>query len=520
MNERSECQPDRAQPSINERSECQPDRAQPSMTEVRNYIRGEWVAVRQGREIEVRNPADQDEVVGKGFLASKREAEAAIAAASEAASAWSRMPAPRRGEIVERAGDLLRAEQDDVARLLTREEGKTLAEAKGEIYRAYNVLNYTAGQSRRMGGLTIPSELPKNFAYTVRQPLGVVALITPWNFPICIPAWKIAPALVAGNTVIFKPSSTTPLTAARLVEIFERAGLPPGVLNLLVGGSSEVGEVLTRDERVRGISFTGSTDNGTQIYTACAARGVKAQCEMGGKNPVIVLEDADLNLAADGIVSGAFGSTGQRCTATSRAILQDSIADDLIARMVERISRWKIGNGLDADVQMGPLVSAQQLQTVEQYIEIGKREGAKLVAGGGRPSGLTRGFFIEPTIFDNVRPEHRLAREEIFGPVLSVIRAANYEEALEFANTSQYGLTSSIYTNDAGRVFDFCERIETGMVHVNSPTVGGEAQIPFGGMKSSGVGEREQGPSALDFYSDVKVIYIDFTGAARTSNFY
>src|SRR5437667_3335426 len=334
------------------------------MTEVRNYIRGEWVSIRQGREIEVRNPADQDELLGKGFLASAHEAEAAITAASEALAAWSRMPAPKRGEIVERAGDLLRSEQDEVARLLTREEGKTFAEAKGEIYRAYNVINYTAGQSRRMGGMTIPSELPKNFAYTMRQPLGVVALITPWNFPICIPAWKIAPALVAGNTVVFKPSSTTPLTAARLVDIFERAGLPPGVLNLLVGSSADVGDLLMSDSRIRGISFTGSTENGTQIYTSCASRGIKAQCEMGGKNPVIVLEDADLNLAADGIVSGAFGSTGQRCTATSRAIVEERVADELIGQIVGRLSKWKIGNGLDADVQMGPLVSGGQFKTV------------------------------------------------------------------------------------------------------------------------------------------------------------
>src|SRR5215467_15850062 len=338
------------------------------MIEVRNYIRGEWISVQRGRDVEVRNPADQDEIIGNGFLASAKDAENAVSAASEALPAWSRMPAPKRGEIVERAGDILRAEQDDVARLLTREEGKTFAEAKGEIYRAYNVLNYTAGQSRRMGGVTIPSELPKNFAYTMRQPLGVVALITPWNFPICIPAWKIAPALVAGNTVIFKPSSTTPLTAARLVEIFERAGLPPGVLNLLVGSSSDVGELLIHDRRVRGISFTGSSDNGTQIYATCASRGMKAQCEMGGKNPVIVLEDADLDLAVDGIVSGAFGSTGQRCTATSRAILQESIADKVVERMAERVSKWKLGNGLDPDVQMGPLVSVQQLKTVEQYV--------------------------------------------------------------------------------------------------------------------------------------------------------
>jgi aldehyde dehydrogenase (NAD+) len=291
-------------------------------------------------------------------------------------------------------------------------------------------------------------------------------------------------------------------------------------MNLLVGSSADVGDLLMRDQRIRGISFTGSSDNGTQIYTGCANRGIKAQCEMGGKNPVIVLEDADLDLAADGIVSGAFGSTGQRCTATSRAILEDSIADDLVARMRDRVSKWHVGNGLDPDVQMGPVVSAQQLKTVEDYIEIGKREGAKLVVGGGKPPGVPRGFFVEPTIFDHVRPEHRIAREEIFGPVLSVIRARSYGDAIEFANMSEYGLTSSIYTNDARHIFDFCERIETGMVHVNSPTVGGEAQIPFGGMKSSGVGEREQGPSALDFYSDVKVIYVDYTGAARTSKFY
>src|SRR3989454_8427577 len=367
------------------------------MTEVRNFIRGEWISKREGREIEVQNPADQDEIIGKGFLASQREAEAALAAASEALPAWSRMPVPKRGEIVERAADLLRAEQDDVARLLTQEEGKTLADAKGEIYRAYNVLNYTAGQSRRMGGLTIPSELPKNFAYTMRQPLGIVSLITPWNFPICIPAWKIAPALVAGNTVIFKPSSTTPLTAAKLAEIFERAGLPPGVLNLLVGSSSDVGDLITRDHRVRGVSFTGSSDNGTQIYTSCATRGVKAQCEMGGKNPVVVLEDADLDLAADGIVSGAFGSTGQRCTATSRAILQESIADEVVAKMIDKVSKWKIGNGLEPDVQMGPLVSKQQMKTVEHYIEIGKQEGAKIAMGGGRPAGVPNGYYIAPT---------------------------------------------------------------------------------------------------------------------------
>src|SRR5262245_22899404 len=274
------------------------------MFEVRNFIRGEWLPLREGREIEIRNPANLDETLGTGYLASAKHADSAIAAASDALSAWASMPAPKRGEIVERAADILKAEMDDVARLLTREEGKTFADAKGEVYRAYNVLNYTAGQSRRMGGITIPSELPKNFVYTMRQPLGVVSLITPWNFPICIPACMIAAALVAGSTVLFKPSSTTPLMAQKRAEIFERAGLPPGFLNLLVGSSSDVGDLITRDHRVRGISFTGSSENGTRIYASCAMRGVKAQCEMGGKNPVIVLEDADLDLAADGIVSG------------------------------------------------------------------------------------------------------------------------------------------------------------------------------------------------------------------------
>jgi aldehyde dehydrogenase (NAD+) len=490
------------------------------MLEIRNYIRGEWIVLREGRELELRNPANLDEILSRGYLASKSHAEAAITAAAAALPEWSRTPAPKRGEIVERAADILKNELDDVARLLTREEGKTLGDARGEVYRAYNVLNYTAGQSRRLGGVTIPSELPKNFAYTMRQPLGVVALITPWNFPIAIPAWKIAPALVAGNTVVFKPASITPLTAARLVEIFERAGLPPGVLNLLVGSSHDVGDLLSHDRRIRGVSFTGSSENGTQIYATCASRGVKAQCEMGGKNPVVVLEDADLNLAADGIVSGAFGSTGQRCTATSRAILQDTIADELVAKMVDRVAKWKIGNGLEPEVQMGPLVSQDQLKTVEQYVQIGKQEGAKLIIGGGRPSGVPAGHYIQPTIFDSVGPEFRIGREEIFGPVLSVIRAKGYEDAVGYANESQYGLTSSIYTNDAAKIFDFCERIETGMVHVNSPTVGGEAQIPFGGVKSSGVGEREQGPTSLDFYTDVKVVYVDYTGAARTSKFY
>ena len=491
------------------------------MLEIRNYIRGEWVIVNSGREVEIRNPADQDQVLGRGYLAGADEAGAAITSSADALPAWSSMPGPRRGDIIERAADILAEEQDDVARLLTEEEGKTLADARGEIYRACNVLKYVAAECRRPDGIRIPSELPKNLTYTIRQPLGVVVLVTPWNFPIAIPAWKIGPALAAGNTVVFKPSSTTPLTAARLVEIFERAGIPPGVLNLIVGASRDVGDRLVGDPRVRGVSFTGSTDNGTRIYTACASRGVKAQCEMGGKNPAVVLDDADLDLAADGIVTGAFGSTGQRCTATSRAILDEGIADEVVEKIVDRVSEWKIGNGLDPDTDMGPMVNLQQVRTTEEYVEIGRAEGATLVCGGHRSEDTpTRGFFFQPTVFDGVETGFRIAREEIFGPVLSVIRVRGYEAALKAANDSDYGLACSIYSNDASRVFDFSDRAEAGMVHINSPTVGGEAQVPFGGIKGSGIGDREQGPTALDFYSDLKVVYVDYTGRTRKSKFY
>jgi len=489
------------------------------LLEVRNYIGGEWSVPNSGQTIEVRNPADQDEILGNGYLAGVAEVEVAIAAAEAARVSWAAMPVPKRGEIIECAADILKSRQDDLASFLTREEGKTVADARGELYRAYNVMNYVAAECRRPAGNLIPSELERNLTYTVRQPLGVVALITPWNFPVAIPAWKIAPALAAGNTVVFKPSSTTPLSAAKLVEIFEEAGTPPGVLNLVVGSSAELGDYLLGDRRIRGISFTGSTENGTRIYTACAKRTVKAQCEMGGKNPVLVLKDADLDLAADGIVSGAFGSTGQRCTATSRAVIEETIADKMVAKIVSRISEWKVGNGLDPGIQMGPIVSEAQLRSVERYIDIGCNEGATLVFGGKRIKDLP-GFFIEPTLFDHVECRYRIAQEEIFGPVLSVIRVRNYDEGLAAVNDSQYGLAGSIYSSDNVRVFDFCERAEVGMVHINSPTVGGEAQVPFGGIKNSGIGDREQGTTALDFYSDLKIVYVDYTGRARKSKFY
>ncbi|MDQ3804015.1 MAG: aldehyde dehydrogenase family protein, partial [Acidobacteriota bacterium] len=417
---------------------------------------------------------------------------------------------------------LLEERKEELAALLTREEGKTLAEARGELQRAINVAEFCAGESRRMNGETIPSELPANFAYTVRQPHGVVAVITPWNFPVAIPTWKLAPALVAGNTVVFKPATLTPATAVRLVEIFQEAGLPPGVLNLVLGSGSAAGDEIVSHGAVRAISFTGSNEVGVRLYEQAARRGVRVQCEMGGKNPVVVLEDADMNLAVESTVQGAFGSTGQRCTATSRAIVVDRVADNFIERVIARAEALRLGDGADPETEVGPIVDAAQFKSVLRYIDIGREDGASLVCGGAPADGpgLRKGYFIKPTVFVGVTPDMRIAREEIFGPVLSVMRVRDFEEALQWANDSEYGLSSSIFTSDATRVFRFVDEIETGMTHINSPTTGGEAHVPFGGIKSTGVGAFEQGSAALDFYTELKVVYVDYTGRKREGNLY
>jgi len=412
--------------------------------------------------------------------------------------------------------------KEELAALLTREEGKTIAESRGELQRAINVAEFCAGESRRMNGETIPSELPSNFAYTVRQPHGVVAVVTPWNFPVAIPTWKLAPALVAGNTVVFKPATLTPATAVRLVEIFHEAGLPPGVLNLVLGSGSVAGDAIVSHPAVRAISFTGSNEIGVRLYEQAARRGVRVQCEMGGKNPVVVMEDADLNLAVESTVQGAFGSTGQRCTATSRAIVVDRVADNFIERVIARAEALRLGDGSNPETEVGPVVDGAQFKNVLRYIDIGREDGASLVCGGGPAdgAGLRKGYFVKPTVFVGVTPDMRIAREEIFGPVLSVMRVRDFDEALQWANDSEYGLSSSIFTSDAARVFRFVEEIETGMTHVNSPTTGGEAHVPFGGIKSTGVGAFEQGSTALDFYTELKVVYVDYTGRKREGNLY
>jgi alpha-ketoglutaric semialdehyde dehydrogenase len=492
------------------------------MTTYRSFIGGKWIDSTSGRTALNINPANINDIIGTIQLATREEARKAVETAFEAFRDWKRTPSPARGKIIAKAARLMEGNKEELSQILTREEGKTIAEARGELTRAINVVDYCAGESRRITGETIPSELPANFAYTVKEPHGVVACITPWNFPVAIPAWKIAPALVAGNTVVFKPATITPGTAVRLTEIFNEAGLPPGVLNLVLGSGSEAGDEILNHPAVKAVSFTGSTETGLRIYTRVAPRGVKVQAEMGGKNPVIVLEDCDMDLAVESTAQGAFGSTGQRCTATSRAVVIDKVADEFVERVVARAKIFKLGDGMDPATNIGPSVDEGQFKTVLKYIDIGREDGAELLCGGRRASGngLDKGYFIEPTVFDKVTQDMRIAREEIFGPVLAVLRVRDFDEAMTVANDSEYGLSSSVFTNDANNIYRFVDEIETGMTHINSPTTGGEAHIPFGGIKNTGLGAREQGSTSLDFYTELKVVYVDYTGRKREGNLY
>ena len=488
----------------------------------KNFINGQWVESESTRTADNINPANTDDVLGTIKQATRAEARSAVEAASQAFREWRSTPAPQRGRIVARAARLMEDHKEELAQLLTREEGKTISESRGELQRSINVAEFCAGESRRMNGETIQSELPANFAYTIKQPLGVVACVTPWNFPVAIPVWKVAPALVAGNTVVFKPASLTPSTGVRIVEIFEEAGIPKGVLNLIIGSGSEAGDEIINHPAVKAISFTGSNQVGIRLYEEASRRGAKVQCEMGGKNPVVILEDADIDLAVESTAQGAFGSSGQRCTATSRAVVIDDIADEFVSRIVKRAEGMRIGAGNDPATEMGPSVDEGQFKTVLSYIDIGRDDGAELKCGGARAEGdgLDKGYFVRPTVFDRVTRDMRVAREEIFGPVLSVLRVKDFDEAMQVANDCEYGLSSSIFSNDAVRIFRFVDEIETGMTHINSPTPGGEAHIPFGGIKGTGIGDREQGSTALDFYTDLKVVYVDYTGRKREGNLY
>src|SRR5581483_1455627 len=465
------------------------------MPTYRNFVGGEWRESSSNQATPNINPANQDQVFGWVPHSTREEASAAVQAAVDAFPGWRDTPAPARGEILLQAARIMRDRKEEIAQMLTCEEGKAIRESRPEVEKAIQITEFMAGAGRRLGGATAPSEMRNNFAYTVRQPLGVIAIITPWNFPVSIPAWKIAPALISGNTVVFKPASWTPASAELLTQCYADAGLPKGVLNLIYGSGSEVGSALVNHPEVKALSFTGSNAIGVRLYEQCAHRGVRAQCEMGGKNPCVVLEDADLTLAIEALVGGAFGATGQRCTAMSRAIVVDAIADEFLDRLIARTQQLPIGFGGNENTFIGPLVSADQMNSVLEYIEIGKQEGAKLIYGGQRLSDgdYQHGYFIAPTIFDQVTRQMRIAREEIFGPIISILRVPDLDAALEAANDVDLGLTSVIYTNDLARAFRFVEKIQAGMAHVNSPWLGGEVQLPFGGTKATGIGPHEMG---------------------------
>ncbi|MEI6085342.1 MAG: aldehyde dehydrogenase family protein [Verrucomicrobiota bacterium] len=483
-----------------------------------NFINGQWVESGSGQSLPNVNPANTDDIIGHAPQSTRGEAQAAIAAASAAFPAWRNTPAPARGRILAKAAQLCADRKEEIARTMTREEGKTLSESRGEVQKSINLFEYYAGASFRIEGRTSPSEVPSTFVYTLRQPLGVVSAITPWNFPFCIPVWKTAPALVTGNTVVLKPASNTPGCAELLVKIYEEAGLPKGVLNLVYGSGGAVGDEFVNHPTIRAVSFTGSCETGGAVAKQAAAHLAKVTCEMGGKNPALIMDDADLDLAVEGVAQGAFGSTGQRCTATSRVILQAKIADKFIEKLIARVQKIKVGDGMQDGVNMGPAVDKAQYETDLRYIEIAKKEGCRCLTGGEALPG--KGYFVAPTVFDGVTPAMTLAQEEVFGPVLAVMRAGDFDEAMTIANGVKFGLTCSIYTSDANLVMRFTDRIEAGMVHINSPTVGGEAQLPFGGFKQTGYGSREMSDEGLNFFTQLKTVFYDYTGVKRQTNIY
>lgn len=483
-------------------------------TECRNYIGGEWTTASSGRTIVRENPADSRLLVGAYQDSTVEDVAAACAAAAAAFPAWAALSAPARGEFLRKAADVLEARVEDVARTMTMEMGKTIGEARGETRRGVAILRYYAAEGMRELGLTIPSADARTLMYTTRIPLGPVALITPWNFPVAIPLWKMAPALIYGNTVVLKSAGLATVTATKIVECLAAAGLPAGVVNLIGGAGGRIGSALAKSPHVHGITFTGSNAVGRRLAGDALERGTKYQLEMGGKNAVIVCDDADMAQAVELTVSGAMRSTGQKCTATSRAIVLAPALQEFTDRVVARCKELKVGSGLDESVYLGPSVSNEQQQSVLDYIAIGKKEGARLLCGGGVPVGdsLAHGYFVQPTVFDQATASMRIAQEEIFGPVLAIIEAANLDEALSIANGVAYGLSASVFTRDLNKALQFASRIDVGMVRVNGETAGVELQAPFGGMKASSSHSREQGRAALEFFSSIKTVAISPSG--------
>ncbi len=478
----------------------------------RNFIDGRWVDAPGASPLSSINPAT-GAVLGVVPDSTPTEVDRAVRAAAEAWPRWRAVPAPRRAEILFRAAELLVQRKEDLARLMTREMGKILTETRGDVQEAIDMTYFVAGEGRRLHGYTAPSEMPRKAAYCVRAPLGVVGIITPWNFPMAIPSWKIIPALVCGNTIVFKPAPETPLVASAFVALLEEVGVPPGVLNLVTGGDA-TGAALVDHPGIALISFTGSTEVGLQVAARCAARGVRVSLEMGGKNAAIVLDDADLDLVADALTWSAFGTTGQRCTACSRILVSPAVHGAVLDRLSGRAGRLHVGDGLDSVTEMGPLVSAAQRARVERYVEIGRAEGARVALGGRRlaPPGLEAGFFYSPTILDQVQPQMRVAQEEIFGPVVSLIDCPTLDDAIEVTNGVRYGLSASIFTRDVSAAMRAIEEIRTGIVYVNHGTTGAEVHLPFGGTRATGNGHREGGLQALDVFTEWKSVYIDYSG--------
>ena len=478
----------------------------------KNFIGGEWVAAGNGATFENRNPADTDDVVGLFQKSDASDARQAIEAAKGAQPKWAGIPAPKRGEILHRAANLLESRADQVAREMTREEGKTLPEARGEVGRAVNILRYIGGEGARLSGHHVPSERDRVFIQTRRRPLGVVGLITPWNFPIAIPAWKAAPALVAGNAVVLKPSDLSPLCSLRLVEALDEAGVTKGAINLVTGPGSKVGNELVTNHDVKAISFTGSETTGSSIAVEAAKRRARVQLEMGGKNPTIVLADADIADAVNVVVNAAFFSTGQRCTATSRVIVEEPIVERFTAALVERTKALKVGNGLESGIDIGPSIDEKQLTTVLDYVGVGASEGARVLYGGERlqEGPYARGFFSTPAVIADVASAMRVAQEEIFGPVLGVLPARDIDHAVEIANDIRFGLSAAICTRSLSAAYEFINRVQAGLVMVNLPSAGVEYHVPFGGSKASSMGMREQGPVAIDFYSEWQTAYVKY----------
>ncbi len=487
------------------------------MTTFKNFIGGQWVAPSTGEYFENRNPADTNDLIGKFPASGAADVEAAVASAKRGFAKWKRTPAPARGDVLRRVGDLLASRKEELADIMTREMGKPLAETRGDVQEGIDTAYYAATEGRRLFGHTVPSELANKWAMSMRRPIGICGLITPFNFPLAIPTWKGFPALLCGNAVILKPAEDVPHTATVLVEVLLEAGLPPEVIQLVHGHGEVVGKALVEHPEVPVISFTGSTETGRLVGETCGRMHKRLSLEMGGKNAQIVLNDADLDLAIDGVLWGAFGTTGQRCTATSRLILQSGIHDEFVTRLEARARALKLGDGRTAGTDVGPLVHEASREKVERYIEIGKAQGATLVCGGARATGgaLDKGFFFQPTIFTGVTAGSRLDQEEIFGPVLSVIKVETVDEAFAVNNGVRYGLSSSIYTRDVNVSFRALQELDNGITYVNAPTIGAEAHLPFGGVKETGNGHREGGWEVYEFYSETKVGYIDYSGALQ-----